>query len=712
MKLLFILLIALNPLKGQKGNVNLKPLIQNTETRDIKSDTANLLNISRAIDREGTERPVEKVYLHIDKPSYSPGDTIWYKAYLTIGPDHKLSTLSNVLYCELIDSKDSVIQRSILHVKNGVSWGNLTLSKHYKNGIYHLRAYTNWMRNHSSEFFYNRRFFVGPINPPLVKNYIYVQPDVQFFPEGGELVNGLRCRVAFKAIDRNGYGTELSGKIIDKNGDEITTFNTQHLGMGKFAFTPEKGNNYIAKINSGNHVFFVKIPKIHDDGFNLNINNSSPDSLAIRVTASKNSLAAFRQTSLYILAQSEGRVYYGTTFSLEAGSNIALINKSRFPAGIVQFTLFSSVGEPLNERIVFVNKQDSLIIKAPILKPAYGQREHMNFDIKVSNPQGFPVVGNFSVSVINEDLISKTEVEEPNIITSLLFNSALKGHIEHPDYYFSNDPEAEGNLDLLMLTQGYRKLNWKYIISTKNIPLPQFQPEKSLQVSGILKTNNDQAVVNGTVQLITNDEKLRLLTTTDKAGNFKFSGLDLPEKSKITIFGTQENGDDKVLYQERKFAPAEYTYRELKGPLPRVLTDTSVAKVVNNETIEQKPNFVNDGIILDEVKIKEKPESNDCHCLVYIYSGNPNQDFKNYSFQGYAVTKEFYSPKYDVTNIKKRKKDTRSTAYWNPQLLTDKDGKVSFNYFNPDVKGTYRIVIEGLNNDGLIGRNTLRYQVQ
>ncbi|RZK74492.1 MAG: hypothetical protein EOO85_15180, partial [Pedobacter sp.] len=37
--------------------------------------------------------PVEKVYLHTDKPYYALGDTIWFKAYVTIGSQHQLSAL-------------------------------------------------------------------------------------------------------------------------------------------------------------------------------------------------------------------------------------------------------------------------------------------------------------------------------------------------------------------------------------------------------------------------------------------------------------------------------------------------------------------------------------------------------------------------------------------------------------------------------------------
>src|ERR1700756_1491482 len=91
--------------------------------------------------------PVEKVYLQMDKPYYAVGDDIWFKAYVTLGPDHKLSALNNVLNVELIDDRDSVKQRIKLPMVSGLAWGDFALSDTLPEGNYRIRAYTNWMRN-------------------------------------------------------------------------------------------------------------------------------------------------------------------------------------------------------------------------------------------------------------------------------------------------------------------------------------------------------------------------------------------------------------------------------------------------------------------------------------------------------------------------------------------------------------------------------------
>jgi hypothetical protein len=73
--------------------------------------------------------------------------------------------------------------------------------------------------------------------------------------------------------------------------------------------------------------------------------------------------------------------------------------------------------------------------------------------------------------------------------------------------------------------------------------------------------------------------------------------------------------------------------------------------------------------------------------------------------------KEFYSPKYGRSLEEDKIADYRSTIYWNPNLRTNNEGEVTFEYFNADKPGTYRMVIEGISSRGNLGRKIYRYQV-
>ncbi|MEO6630345.1 MAG: TonB-dependent receptor, partial [Mucilaginibacter sp.] len=83
-----------------------------------------------------------------------------------------------------------------------------------------------------------------------------------------------------------------------------------------------------------------------------------------------------------------------------------------------------------------------------------------------------------------------------------------------------------------------------------------------------------------------------------------------------------------------------------------------------------------------------------------------------YHPKGFYKAREFYSPQYDDPKTNLRIGDYRSTICWKPDLITDKDGKASFSFFNSDNKGTYRVVIEGIDADGNIGRQVYRYTVK
>jgi uncharacterized protein YfaS (alpha-2-macroglobulin family) len=90
----------------------------------------------------------------------------------------------------------------------------------------------------------------------------------------------------------------------------------------------------------------------------------------------------------------------------------------------------------------------------------------------------------------------------------------------------------------------------------------------------------------------------------------------------------------------------------------------------------------------------------------------PTPNIVAFAPKGYYKAREFYSPRYDDPKTNNPMADLRSTIYWNPNVATDKDGKASFEYFNADNKGSYRVVIEGIDGNGNLGRQVYRYRVE
>lgn len=802
------------------------PLDYEPSVARMSSSDSTLTTLVKQFDSYSSASKDEKVYLHLNKPAYNTTDTIWYKAYVVSGSQHRLSDISGILHVELIDPKDSVILRQTLKLTSGISWGELILPAKLTAGEYRVRAYTNWMRNQPEAYFYNNPIQIGTSVQVISRqNKIGANLDVQFFPEGGELVSGLRSRVAFKAINTSGKGIDINGTIEDNEGNTVAEFASQHLGMGVFALTPEAGKIYRAKISAaGQPPFIVDLPQVRDAGFTLSVDNRQQDTVYIKIAANTKLFESEKNSSFYLVAQSGGRIYYTTLSKLSVPLFLAQVDKARFPSGIVQFTLFSQEGEPLNERVVFVQNDDTLKMKLTGISGSCATRQKVNIGLQSLYDQKEKPIGSFSVSVINEDLVRFNGNAESTILNNLLLTSDLQGYIEQPNYYFTNvDDQKRADLDVLMLTQGFRKFEWKQVLSNST-PEITYKPETDFTLEGAIKTRSGKPVPNGKLTLIASRQNFLTDTVTDANGNFKFTGLNFPDTAKIVLKARkQNNGTNVGIHVKQPDYPQVPKYALEEAVIPtdpekeksitnynnRLKQQDSVIKArelkgvtIRSKSLQKAPDMshsanLHGGGNADQVIMGDKLEGcvflsqclegrafgitfkngvpynirmqnklDNVSDMKIIVDGNvlPGEmlDYINasdvysvevlrsvfylsiygadgagglliittkrgagidypddnaisglitYVFPGYHKARVFYSPKYDHQGNNDQQFDSRTAIYWNPNLITDKDGKASFEYFNADTKGTYRIVIEGINDDGKIGRAVYRYKV-
>jgi TonB-dependent SusC/RagA subfamily outer membrane receptor len=82
-----------------------------------------------------------------------------------------------------------------------------------------------------------------------------------------------------------------------------------------------------------------------------------------------------------------------------------------------------------------------------------------------------------------------------------------------------------------------------------------------------------------------------------------------------------------------------------------------------------------------------------------------------YNPVGIFEPKEFYVPNYGIAATNSNSPDLRTTIYWNPKIITDSIGKAKVDFFNADGNGNYKIILEGMDLNGHIGRKVLRYKV-
>ena len=345
---------------------------------------------------------------------------------------------------------------------------------------------------------------------PIVLNDI----DLQFFPEGGDLINDMETKVAFKALNEFGKPTDIEGIIIDEFGVKVTKFSSYHDGMGSFDFEPEANKNYAARITKPNGLDKTfPLPKSKYAGYGLNVVAQTRHGITVEVKGNSG------QSEIHLIAQNGADILYSNSFVLDNKQTI-YIPTEEFPMGISRLTLMNEVKQPQCERLVFCNLKKQLNIEVKTNKEKYLPREQVNMEIKVTDENGKPVQGKFSLSVVDESLLTHADDKQGHILSSILLESELKGAISEPNFYFETSEEALSRkdklkaLDLLMMTQGWRRFEWQEVLSNE-MPIANFEKEKAT-LEGVVLNDKNEPVPGAMVTILSP----RMHAMTDKNGKF------------------------------------------------------------------------------------------------------------------------------------------------------------------------------------------------
>jgi hypothetical protein len=429
------------------------------------------------LNEQATKYPQEKVYLQFDRPYYNAGQTIWFKAYLSSG--NLPSTISKTLYADLLDEKGKVLQRKIMPVIQSGAASGFDLPDSIQHTTLYVRAYTAWMLNFDSSLFYLKAIPLITPDNKIKKVPATVLYSLHFFPEGGDLVNNVNARVAFKANDQKGDPFDVSGSIVDNTGNKIASFVSVHDGMGAFTFTPLPGKKYSAiwKDKRGAE-HETPLPEAKTQGIALTVYNTADE---VVYTLSRPDSVTDAFTSFYVIAQMQQQlVYSAKVYLTDKTAARAPIETDSLPDGIMQLTVFNADQLPVAERIVFINHGNYYFntdLHAEIKDLGARGRNVLQIDV------GGDLKTNLSIAVTDADLDPSSKNEE-NIFSSLLLTSDIKGYVYNPAYYFSNDDDSlKQQLDLVMMTNGWRRFKWQDLL-TGNWPAIKYQPENYIAVKG------------------------------------------------------------------------------------------------------------------------------------------------------------------------------------------------------------------------------------
>jgi hypothetical protein len=527
----------------------------------------------------------EKTYLHLDRPAYGTGETIWFSAYVVDALRHRPDTLSKVLHVDLLSPERRVVARRTLRLVGGRAAGDIELNDSLLAGTYLLRAYTTWMLNAGPGYVYERRLQVWPASPdqtdaqgagaaPGSKTTFKAAPvpagkvDVQFFPEGGALVAGLPATVGIKAQAASGRGATVSGQVLDEQGKPVgTAFAAPHAGMGRVSFTPAAGQRYHARVKlpDGTSADYP-LPAVQPTGYSLRVLDAG-DSYTVE--------ARYRGTPgapvpgpVMLLSEVRGFLIGLVPRPItDDGAPVTWkVAKARYPSGILHLTLFDAQSTVRAERLAFIlNGQPALRVVLTPDRAAYAPHDPVHVKVQVQDVAGQPVATHLSVAVA-EAGAAALDPDAGNVATNLLLTSDLSGYVESPGYYFQNPtPETTAALDNLLLTQGWRRYVWKEVLGP-TLPPTTYAAEQALTLSGQVTGMGQKGIPNSQLTFIQSKPIRSVLTAnTDADGRFRFIGFPGRDTAVVTLQARRATGGSNVLIRPDLGPP---TFGAPLPPLP------------------------------------------------------------------------------------------------------------------------------------------------
>lgn len=484
----------------------------------------------------------EKLYLHVDREMYAPGDVIWIKAYQVNGITHQPNTNYRNIFVELVAENGRIVDDLMLFSIKGQASGELHTDS-LSSGIYTVRAYTKYLKNFGEDALFHQKIWIGRTLKKKGQEDKTEVPDekiaVNFLPEGGNLITNALNNIAFKAINQDGRGIAISGKILSDSGDTIVKFSTSFLGIGKFLMMPLEGKSYYALIDG------------HPE-LKINLNPSSAKGVCMKfeerdeflmLQLSSNTELKPEQT-YFLIASHKGTMIVADTIKMTQANLLVKLSKSLFPDGISKITLLDTAQNPVAERLIFIENTKNEPVSLRMDQKEFKPHGNVKIDVDVNLEPGDSISSGMSVSVVNRSFFSSGESGQ-NLKSYLLLDSDLKGVIESPASWFMNDQlhSAREKLDLLMLVHGWRTYIWDDVVQTPQPSLDDWN-DAGINVSGFVKRILWKAPAPEAE--ITMDYAFRNFrigkTTADRNGRFLFRNIYLLQSLRVMLNAQARDG--------------------------------------------------------------------------------------------------------------------------------------------------------------------------
>ncbi|PWT76681.1 MAG: hypothetical protein C5B59_06105 [Bacteroidetes bacterium] len=502
----------------------------------------------------------EKIFAHTDKDQYLAGEIMWFKLYYVDASFHRPLHLSNIAYVELIDESNKPVSQSSLSLNTDGANGSLEIPKNLASGYYRFRSYTRWMKNYSADYFFEKTILIyhpqNALKDSSAQNAISY--DLGIFPEAGDLVNGIESRVAFHLTNQYGQGIQSRGWLLNDANDTLTQIESARFGMGEFSLKPEQGKKYKAMLLLPDGSTIEKlIPDAHPTGVVLQVKENNEKIEVYIKTNDANT------ESIFLFAHTRGIVNVASSVPVINGLGRLNIDKRSLDEGITHITVFQNL-RPICERLIFSYPRRQVFIRAVTDTAVYETREKIKINIISNTEADTPNLAHLSLAVIRTDDLNQPSENEINIQNYLLLSSDLTGYIENPGWCFDqNNSEKEKTMDLLMMTHGWRRFQWKDILASEK-PIFSFAPEIHGAILSVRVTDKLSGLVKDDIPVylsVLGKETKFWSSVTDEKGKADFELKDYFGKGEFVLQSPDPNARIEFIspfsniQSERHFPP-------------------------------------------------------------------------------------------------------------------------------------------------------------
>lgn len=497
----------------------------------------------------------ERIHLQLDRSVYGTGETIWFKAYIISGINN--DKLSKNLYMDWIDDKAKLLAHQVYPItSSGITCGLFAIPVDFAGKVLHIHAYTKWMLNFDSTFLYDRDIRIVQQRNSLANSSTKsptsnkrtnsdsvatisstnasISPTITFFPEGGNMVEGIGSRIAFLCCDQWGRPVKITGEIKDSKGNKVADIETTHDGMGDCWLLPSSIESYTAywKEAQGN-MHQTPLPSIQSTGVVLSVSDVGDNK---KFVLQRSDTVSDNLKQLHIVATMQQKPVYMANIDLTTETGTAgLIPETGLPAGGMVVTVFDNNWQPVAERLCFVDhlSQSSFTAQITWEKKSLDKRGYNQLLITI--PDSIPA--NLSLSITDAGLPTDS-IDNNNILSELLLTGDIRGKVYNPDYYFTDTTATiKQNLNLVMLTHGWRRYDWSKIVKREypNIQYPRdtLYYTFSGKISGISQKKIDAAGTLFTVLKGADSSVQTQIITLNKDGSFAQPTTLLFDSTKI-----------------------------------------------------------------------------------------------------------------------------------------------------------------------------------